>query len=87
MNILIIGKSGCGKSNLSDIIRNGIFKADSNSAIHVNDPDRTVKDLGEGKNVYNIAVRREMQKEDVDDADIVVEIKTKTFVEKFRELN
>lgn len=86
MNILIVGESGCGKSNLSDVIRNGIFKADPDSNIHVDDPDRSRKDLGEGNNGYSIIVRREMLQEDADNADIVVKIKSKAFVEKYHEL-
>lgn len=58
MNILIAGKSGTGKSNLGDIIRNGIFKADKNSRIKTNDTDRQVKEFGSGKNVYNLIIRK-----------------------------
>ena len=86
MNVLIIGESGHGKSNLTDVVRNAIFKADEDAAIHVDDTDRNNKVLGDGKYEYNIVVRREAKQDEVDKADIVVEIKTKAFVERFREL-
>jgi CO dehydrogenase nickel-insertion accessory protein CooC1 len=86
MNILIIGKSGYGKSNLTDVVKNAIFKADEDAVIHIDDPDRNDKALGGGSYEYNIGVRREVKQDEVDKADIVVEIKTKAFLERFREL-
>jgi energy-coupling factor transporter ATP-binding protein EcfA2 len=84
MKILIIGESGLGKSNISDIIRNGIFKADSNACITVNDPSREVKELGAGDNKYVIDVLHDG--ENVGDYDIVVNVKTKAFIDRFKEL-
>lgn len=91
VNILIVGKSGYGKSNLGDIIRNAIFKIDGNSAISSNDPDRSVKLLGHGSNAYKVDVRQldseeslgSLTKEELDN-DIVVYIGNKQFSEWFR---
>jgi CO dehydrogenase nickel-insertion accessory protein CooC1 len=86
MNILIVGKSGYGKSNLSDLIRNAIFKADENCKITVDDHDRDSKVFGGGENEYTINVRREMKQEDYENADIVVEINSKAFIDRFNEI-
>jgi predicted ATP-binding protein involved in virulence len=86
LNILIIAPSGYGKSNLADAVRNAIFRKDTNANIHVDDKDREKQDMGEGTNVYNIVVRREKLKVDEDKADVVVEIKTKKFYDKYHEI-
>lgn len=86
MNILLVGKSGLGKSNLGDIVRNSIFKADSNACISTDDPDRTVKTLGQGTNSYLLKVRREALPEDLEQADIVVTVNTSKFKELFKEI-
>jgi CO dehydrogenase nickel-insertion accessory protein CooC1 len=86
MEILIVGKSGNGKSNLADLIKNAIFKADAESCININDPDRENKSLGQGKNEYNINVRREASQEDKNKADISVEINNGRFIERFKEI-
>jgi predicted ATP-binding protein involved in virulence len=87
LDILIIAPSGYGKSNLADIVKNSIFKADINAHIHVDDKDRELKELGDGKNKYNIIVRREKFDEDIAKADIIVEIKSKKFYERYHEIN
>lgn len=92
MNILVIGKSGFGKSNLGDIVRNTIFKLDSNSTIHSSDPDRSIKSLGQGSNIYNISVRQlkdeetldSLTKEEFEKSDIVIYLTSKKFNEWFR---
>jgi len=86
MNILIVGNSGMGKSNMADLLRNGIFKADREAAIKIDDADRVAKAMGNGKNEYSIVVRQQATKEDEDRADVVVEIKSKAFIDKFKEL-
>jgi CO dehydrogenase nickel-insertion accessory protein CooC1 len=98
MNILIVGKSGVGKSNLGDIIRNTIFKLDNNAIIHTDDPDRSVKTFGTGSNEYNIHVRKigeegftkgaieEYSFEKDGEPDVVIEITSDKFKEWFREV-
>lgn len=58
MDILIIGVAGSGKSKLGDLIRNTIFKLDSESQVLTRDPDRSISPFGSGKNVYSIEVRQ-----------------------------
>lgn len=90
MDILIVSKSGFGKSNMGDIIRNTIFKLDSDSTVNSGDPDRSMKYLGHGSNVYNITVRQlrpeenlsNLTKEELEN-DIVVYIGSKRFSEWF----
>lgn len=92
MNILLVGKSGLGKSNLGDIVRNTVFKLDSNSTINSDDPDRSMKSLGSGSNIYNISVRQlgsnesleNLTKEELHDKDIVIYLGSKKFLEWFR---
>ena len=91
MNILIAGKSGYGKSNLGDIIRNVIFKIDGNSTLNSNDPDRSIKSLGHGSNIYNVTIRQLDSKESLDsltkeelENDVVIYIGSKKFSEWFR---
>lgn len=81
MYILIHGKSGSGKSNLSDLIRNAIFKADRDSKIITDDEDRQIKDWGKGSNEYTVNVMRTLEKEDEEKADIIVNIKNNKFRE------
>lgn len=93
MNILIVGESGSGKSNLGDLIRNSIFKADKNSSIHTDDTDREVKTFGKGKNLYNLQIRQLDGKEamsidgvDLSKFDIVVFLKGGEFKKRFEQL-
>lgn len=85
MNILIVGKSGYGKSKLGDLIKTQIFKADPDATINVDDPDREVKTLGSGKNIYNVLVRiwsesiKEIPEEELVNQDIVVLINSPEF--------
>jgi hypothetical protein len=97
MNILIVGKSGVGKSNLGDIVKNTIFKLDSNAKIESDDPDRAVKSFGKGNNVYNIRVKKLWEGQDVgkymdsiflesgsETQDVIIVINNKKFMEWFR---
>jgi len=94
MNILIVGKSGLGKSNLGDIVKNTIFKMDGNATINTNDPDRAVKAFGTGSNVYNINIKqlaegvsiKDLAKEAIEEYDIIIDINNKAFLEWFREI-
>jgi len=58
MDILIVGPSGSGKSKLGDLVKNTIFKLDSNCKIVTQDPDRENKTFGEGVNTYSIKVKQ-----------------------------
>jgi hypothetical protein len=94
MNILIVSESGSGKSNLGDIIRNGIFKADKNSIIKTNDMGREVKSFGNGKNVYNLSIRKLEGQEmmsidgiDLSKYDIVVLLKGGEFKKTYDKLH
>lgn len=92
MEIAIVGISGIGKSNLGDIIRNTIFKLDSNSCIRTNDPDRTKVTLGSGSNMYNVNIVKVGEEQSVidvikktnQDNDITIVINNKKFLEWFR---
>ena len=93
MNILIIGESGSGKSNLGDLIRNGIFKADKNSSIRTDDIDREVKTFGKGKNIYNLQIRQLDGKEavsidgmELSKFDVIVLLKGGEFKKRFEQL-
>ena len=80
MNIIIIGKTGVGKSNLADILKNVIFKMDSDSEVMVDDPDRESKQLGSGKNIHTIKVVRENEvPENLTVYDMVINIKGNGF--------
>jgi ABC-type cobalamin/Fe3+-siderophores transport system ATPase subunit len=82
MNIIIIGKTGVGKSNLADILKNVIFKMDSDSEVMVDDPDRESKQLGSGKNIHTIKVVRENEvPENLTVYDMVINIKGNGFQE------
>jgi dephospho-CoA kinase len=85
MEILIVGKSGAGKSNFADILKNLIFKMDKDSEIIIDDPDRDVKKLGNGSTVHKIKVRRpeESTGDDVSDCDILIQIKSDKFKQWF----
>ena len=95
MNILIVGKSGVGKSNLGDIIRNTIFKLDSDALIKTDDPDRSVKTFGTGSNEYGISIERADEWESLRSAvteevtskeDIIIVINNENFQKWFREV-
>lgn len=86
MKILIVGKSGMGKSNLGDIIRNAIFRADSEACITTDDPDRETKTLGQGPNDYSLEVRQQASNQALEEADVVVYINTGRFKELFKEI-
>jgi GTPase SAR1 family protein len=87
MDILIMGKSGFGKSNLADRIQNAIFKADKDASITTNDPDRETKVFGHGKNSYGIHITKEYPLEGLDKFDVVVDIRSPKFKEIFDSLN
>ena len=87
MYILIVGGPSSGKSNLSDMIRNVIFKADSNSKVITDDEDREMKTFGSGKNEYTINVMRTLEKEDEEKADVVINIASKKFVDWYHKIN
>ncbi len=86
MNILITGKSGSGKSNLGDIVKNFIFKIDKDCHIFNNDIDRNDKEFGRGKNEYNMYVKQIPTKEDVDQADVIINLQTKAFHDWFHKI-
>ena len=87
MYILVAGTSGVGKSVMGDFIRNSIFKADNDCTIYSDDEDRQVKTFGRGQNKYTINVMRTLEKEDLEKADIVIEIKNKNFIDWFHKFN
>lgn len=79
MNILIIGKSGTGKSNLGDIIKTAIFKVDKDAKIETNDPGRSIKVFGSGNTLYQINMKQYdntlpylIVQEDVNNYDVIV---------------
>ena len=76
MEILIVGKSGYGKSRVDDALRNFIFKKDKDCTITTDDPDRETKILGKGKNIYNLHVSQ-IVPETLDSYDVIVEIRSK----------
>jgi dephospho-CoA kinase len=86
MNILIIGKSGVGKSNLADLLKNLIFKMDKQSNITINDPDREVKQFGSGISCHTITVVRDKVEANEFEYDIEIEIKTNQFKDWFDKL-
>ena len=86
MEILIVGKSGMGKSNLADILKAEIFKRDRNCTISTNDLDREHKTLGHGNSPYNITVSRELPTE-LSKFDITIQIHTPALKSKLDLLN
>jgi ABC-type glutathione transport system ATPase component len=80
MDILIIGESGYGKSNLGDILKAAIFKSDKESRVVTDDKNRANPTLGNGKNQYNILIRNP---EDIDmpPSDITITINNHNFKE------
>jgi CO dehydrogenase nickel-insertion accessory protein CooC1 len=84
MKILILGKSGVGKSNFADILKNYIFETDKNSVILIDDPDRANKKLGSGNDEHKIKVKKlEDGNENIAEYDIVVNIQSEKFKEWF----
>ncbi len=88
MKILIIGKSGMGKSNFADIIKNFIFKNDGDCEIIVDDTDRETKQVGQGKDIHTVKVRRPDMclDRDVNECDILVQIKNDNFKKWFEKI-
>jgi len=86
MKIIIIGKSGVGKSNLSDLLRNLIFKLDKDSKIMVDDHDRQIKEFGSGQDNHTIRVARDDSNINITDYDIEIRIKTNKFKDWFDNL-
>ena len=86
MYILIVGVPNSGKSNLSDMIRNVIFKSDGNSKIITDDEDREIKIFGSGENEHTINVMRTIEEVDLEKADIVINISTKNFVDWYHKI-
>ena len=92
MNILIVGKSGVGKSNLGDIVKNTIFKLDADATINSDDPDRAVKSLGKGNNKYSISIKQlkeganlhDMFSEELLQGDVIILLTNQKFQEWFR---
>lgn len=81
MNILIIGESGVGKSNLGDILKGLIFKHDKDCTITVDDPDRELKTLGHGPRLHTIHVSRDPNVKYREEMDMVIVLGTKSFKE------
>lgn len=88
MDILILGKSGVGKSNFADMLKNVIFKMDKDAEVLVDDPDRESKQLGSGKNIHKIKVRRieNRDENDMNSCDILIQIKNEKFKQWFEEI-
>lgn len=82
MNILIYGKSGVGKTEFADILKNLIFKTDNNAKVEVKDLDSEVKLLGSGTNIHRITVVREVPL-DLSPYSVVVNIRDQNFKEWF----
>jgi energy-coupling factor transporter ATP-binding protein EcfA2 len=78
MNILIYGKSGCGKTEFADLLKNIIFKTDSNAKVELKDLDSEIKSLGDGTNVHRITVSREVPL-DLSQYSIVANIRDDSF--------
>ena len=94
MEILIVGKSGYGKSNMGDLVRNTIFKMDEDAVITSHDPDRSVKVLGHGQNIYNVKVKQlgpednlaSLTPEEASSADVIISVTNEKFLEWFRSI-
>jgi nitrogenase subunit NifH len=83
VNILVVGKSGVGKSNLADVIKHAIFKVDKDCIIHTDDPDRASMHLGSGNNQYSIMIRKpeNLSLEEEEQADIAITINNGNFAQ------
>jgi broad-specificity NMP kinase len=86
MNIIITGKTGVGKSILANKLKNYIFKTDPNSKISIRDENESDRDTGNGTNEYVIAISQKPSKEDLEAADIVIEVKSNALVNRIKEL-
>lgn len=78
MNILIYGKSGVGKTEFAEILRNLIFRTDSNAKVEVKDLDSELKSIGSGSNVHRITVVRELPK-DTSQYGIIINVRDQSF--------
>ena len=83
MNILVVGKSGVGKSLMGDLIKNTIFRLDSDSTVNIDDPDRDVKVFGRGSNIYSLKIKRDKEGQE-EIADITVIINGSAFSEWYK---
>lgn len=91
MNILIIGKTGTGKSNLVDIIRSTIFRVDPDAKIETNDPGRSIKVFGKGGKQYNVNTKQvknnnEISLFEIDNNDVLIIMCNDNFYKWFHEI-
>lgn len=86
MNILIIGKKDSGKTMLGHRLKNYIFRVDGGSHIVINDAGDTSNTIGHGNREYKIRITQIPTKEEIETADIIVDIKTEAFASRIKEL-
>lgn len=85
MYIVVYGKSGLGKSEFGDILKNIIFRMDPDCKVSVDDESRNIRSFGSGSREHTINVLRELDSESEGLADVVIQMKTSKFREWYKE--
>ncbi len=87
MNILITGNHGTGKSRMGDLLKTLIFKFDEDCTINISDDGRKIKSIGTGKNIHSISTNPIPTGEELNNADVVINILNERFNQWYEKVN